>query len=138
MFKFAEKRTRPTATVTLVAVAVGLMAVSLLMALLAAALDVWNKPLLVVALVLAFVGVGIIAVMYGGFDPDCNWIGKLRVQRSELIGLTVEVRSLNMVFINGALWKAECEEPLIMGEKVEVVEVRGLTLKVTRNPKVVP
>jgi membrane protein implicated in regulation of membrane protease activity len=50
-----------------------------------------------------------------------------------LVGEVAEARTNNMVFINGALWKAECEESLAVGEKVEVVEVRGLTLKVRKS-----
>ena len=50
-----------------------------------------------------------------------------------LVGEVAEVRADNMVFINGALWKAECEESLAVGEKVEVVDVRGLTLKVCKS-----
>ena len=50
-----------------------------------------------------------------------------------LVGEVAEARADNMVFINGALWKAECEESLAVGEKVEVVEVKGLTLRVNKT-----
>jgi membrane protein implicated in regulation of membrane protease activity len=49
-----------------------------------------------------------------------------------LVGEVAEARADNMVFINGALWKAECEQALVAGEKVKVVGVSGLTLRVRK------
>jgi membrane protein implicated in regulation of membrane protease activity len=57
-----------------------------------------------------------------------------RVWRKEsyvhLIGKTAQVRDRNMVFVNGALWKFECNEDVEFGEKVEIIEIDGLKLKV--------
>jgi membrane-bound serine protease (ClpP class) len=36
------------------------------------------------------------------------------------------------VFIHGELWEAEADAPVAAGERVEVVEVRGLTLRVRK------
>ena len=49
-----------------------------------------------------------------------------------LMGEIGEVRSEGLIFINGALWRAECDEPLTIGDRVEVVGVVGLTLKVKK------
>ncbi|MEE8556361.1 MAG: nodulation protein NfeD [Myxococcota bacterium] len=39
------------------------------------------------------------------------------------------------VFLRGDLWTAEAEEPVPRGEKVQIVEIRHLTLRVRRAPK---
>lgn len=49
-----------------------------------------------------------------------------------LVGEVAEARAQGMVFVNGALWKAECDEPLTVGDKVTVTEIQGLTLKVRK------
>jgi membrane-bound serine protease (ClpP class) len=49
-----------------------------------------------------------------------------------LVGKEAKVRKDNFVFLNGALWKAESDEELAEGDKVKVLEVRDLTLKVRR------
>ncbi len=49
-----------------------------------------------------------------------------------LVGKTGHVRNEGLVYIEGALWKAECEQPLTKGDAVEVVKVDGLTLKVKK------
>ncbi len=61
----------------------------------------------------------------------------VRYGPEDLVGMTGDVRSPlrpdGQVFIDGALWGAELEEPggsLATGEQIEVVEVRGLTLVV--------
>lgn len=47
-------------------------------------------------------------------------------------GKLAEVRTQGMVYVDGALWKAECDEELVQGEKVEIVSVDKLLLKVKR------
>ena len=49
-----------------------------------------------------------------------------------MLGKTAEVRKLNFVYVDGALWKAICEDgsPLDIGTTVEIVGVDKLTLKV--------
>ncbi|MDQ2621977.1 MAG: hypothetical protein M3Y45_02950 [Actinomycetota bacterium] len=61
----------------------------------------------------------------------------VRYGPEDLVGMTGDVRSPmrpgGQVFIDGALWGAELEGPgdtLATGERIEVVEVRGLTLVV--------
>ena len=49
-----------------------------------------------------------------------------------LIGKTAEVRQKGMVYVNGALWKAESDEELEVGAKVVIAEVNDLTLKVSK------
>jgi len=49
-----------------------------------------------------------------------------------LIGKIAEVRGGNMVYVDGALWKIATDVHLNQGEKVEVVAVDSLTLKVKK------
>ncbi len=49
-----------------------------------------------------------------------------------LVGEIAEVRENGMVYINGALWKAECDEQLQVGERVEITAANGLTLRVKK------
>ncbi|HUV31259.1 MAG TPA: nodulation protein NfeD [Acidobacteriota bacterium] len=48
------------------------------------------------------------------------------------VGKKAEVRRAGYVYLNGALWAAECDEPLEAGMKVEVTGIENLTLKVKR------
>ena len=47
-------------------------------------------------------------------------------------GKIAEVRSKGMVYVDGALWKAECDEELAQGGTVEIVSVDKLLLKVRK------
>lgn len=49
-----------------------------------------------------------------------------------MIGKIAEARSNGMVFVDGALWKAEAEGEITPGDKVEIVAVENLTLKVKK------
>lgn len=49
-----------------------------------------------------------------------------------LIGKQAEVRSKGQVYVDGALWKAECDTELTKGDKVEILAVDALTLKVKK------
>ncbi len=49
-----------------------------------------------------------------------------------MVGLTAEARSNEMVYINGALWKAESDETLHNGDKVIIIAVHKLLLKVKK------
>jgi membrane-bound serine protease (ClpP class) len=53
-----------------------------------------------------------------------------------LLGKTAEVRQPDLVYLHGALWKAVSadDSSLKKGDKVEVVEVDDLTLKVRKLP----
>ena len=50
-----------------------------------------------------------------------------------MIGKIAEVRSADMVYVDGALWKVTCDQDLANGDKVEVVGVDKLTLKVKKT-----
>jgi membrane-bound serine protease (ClpP class) len=54
------------------------------------------------------------------------------IGKEGLIGKTAEVRRKGMVFVNGALWKAESDGELEVGTKVVIVEVNDLILKVNK------
>jgi len=93
----------------------------------------FNGPVLWVALVLAASGLALVAAIWGGvYDPSFGWIWQTPFGGGSFIGHEVEVREAGMVFINGALWKVECEQPLAAGEKVRVIGVNGLTLRVRK------
>jgi membrane-bound serine protease (ClpP class) len=51
-----------------------------------------------------------------------------------MVGKVVEVKQWNtkdgQVFVNGELWRAICEVPLVKGDKAIIHNVEGLTLKV--------
>ena len=50
-----------------------------------------------------------------------------------MIGRVGEVRGGGFVYVEGALWKAESNESLEVGQKVEVVNVDKLLLKVKKK-----
>ena len=50
-----------------------------------------------------------------------------------LIGKIAEVRNNGMVYVDGALWSVLCDTSLESGEKVEVVGVDKLKLKVKKS-----
>jgi membrane-bound serine protease (ClpP class) len=52
-----------------------------------------------------------------------------------MIGRVGEVRSGGFVFVEGALWKAESDEPIEIGSKVEVTSANNLLLKVKKLNK---
>jgi membrane-bound serine protease (ClpP class) len=54
------------------------------------------------------------------------------IGREGLVGKHAEVRTNGQVYVDGALWKAECDTPLAQGDKVEIVAVDSLTLKVKK------
>jgi membrane-bound serine protease (ClpP class) len=51
-----------------------------------------------------------------------------------MVGKVVKVKQWNttegQVFVNGELWRAICEVPLVKGDKAIIHNVEGLTLKV--------
>jgi membrane-bound serine protease (ClpP class) len=58
------------------------------------------------------------------------------VGSNELVGMIGEVRTKldpeGQVFVRGELWKAKAAEPIAKGEKVEVVKVQDMVLKVKK------
>ncbi|UCC44219.1 MAG: nodulation protein NfeD, partial [Candidatus Zixiibacteriota bacterium] len=58
--------------------------------------------------------------------------GQPAIGNEGMIGKKAEVRKAGFVFVNGALWEAECDQELEAGEKVEIVGVDGLILKVKK------
>ena len=52
---------------------------------------------------------------------------------SGMIGEVAEVREWEQnrgkVFVHGAIWRAECDVPLVPGKKALVISLKGLTLK---------
>jgi len=49
-----------------------------------------------------------------------------------MAGKIAIVKNRDMVYVDGALWKAECDQELVPGEKVEIVLVDKLLLKVKK------
>ena len=128
----SERRTRRSSTVTLVAVAVGLCAMAIVLMILAAFVDEFRLPVILTSIAFAFAGLLLIAFLHGG-DPFSDSASQTPVEGEALAGRVAEVRSRDMVYVNGALWKAECDEPLVIGEKVGITGISGLTLKVRRQ-----
>ena len=90
---------------------------------------------MLIALIVAFVLFEIIehiVVPLVGF-----MLGKKRKSISGaegMVGKVAEVKQWNttegQVFVNGELWRAICEVPLVKGDKAIIHNVEGLTLKV--------
>ena len=66
------------------------------------------------------------------------WFIKDRNKKSKygvtgMIGKIVEVRRWNktegQVLVNGELWRAVCDVPLTVGDRAEIIDITGLTLK---------
>jgi len=53
----------------------------------------------------------------GCYDPGKGRCG-VEARESGLVGSMGEVCAEDMVHVNGALWKAECDEPLVIGKKL--------------------
>jgi len=49
-----------------------------------------------------------------------------------MVGKTADVKSEDMVYVDGALWKVVCDDELKKGDRVEIVGVDKLTLKVKK------
>ena len=49
-----------------------------------------------------------------------------------MVGLQAEVRTKDLVYVNGALWKAQSDDDLQKGDKVTITEVDKLLLKVKK------
>lgn len=52
--------------------------------------------------------------------------------REALVGALGVVRPGGMVFLEGELWRAECDEPLKKGDRVEVLAVENMMIKVKK------
>ncbi len=50
-----------------------------------------------------------------------------------MVGKIAEVRTSGMVYVEGALWKADFMDEVGEGDKVEVVSMDKLTLKVKNS-----
>ncbi len=69
------------------------------------------------------------------------WLISKKTRRSPtgasgMIGEVGEVRewqrSEGWIFVHGELWKALSDDPLSVGDKAEVLELQGLTLKIKK------
>jgi membrane-bound serine protease (ClpP class) len=52
--------------------------------------------------------------------------------REGLVGAEGDVRPGGMVFLEGELWRAECDEPLATGDRVKVLTVENMKVKVRK------
>ena len=54
---------------------------------------------------------------------------------SGMVGKVVEIKRWNktegQVMVNGELWSAVCDVQLTVGDKAEIIDITGLTLKLT-------
>jgi len=82
---------------------------------------------------------GIVAVVAGGLLDVSESVLLLKWSRRRravtgveaLLGRTAVVSSPTQVRVAGELWEAVSDVPLVAGQKVEVTEVDGLTLRVS-------
>ena len=91
--------------------------------------DAWRAPVILVGASIEFLETSI-----------SIWIsrrGKVKVGPEALIGSLAQVIEDCMpdgqVLIRGETWRAQCDEGAAVGEQVEIVERRGLTL-IVRGP----
>ena len=54
------------------------------------------------------------------------------VGREVMAGKIAQVKTKDLVYVDGALWKVESDEELVPGTKVEIVSVNGLVLRVKK------
>jgi membrane-bound serine protease (ClpP class) len=57
---------------------------------------------------------------------------KVTTGREGILGSEGEVRPGGMVFLQGELWRAECDEPLGKGDRIKVVAVENMKVKVEK------
>ena len=82
---------------------------------------------------------GIVAVVAGGLLDVSESVLLLKWSRRRraltgveaLVGRTAMVSSPTQVRVAGELWEAVSDVPLVVGQKVEVTEIDGLTLRVS-------
>ena len=86
---------------------------------------------------------GIVAVVAGGLADVAESLVLLKWSRRRraatgvemLIGKTAVVSSPTQVRVAGEIWEARSEDPLVVGEEVEVAAVDGLRLQVSRRSR---
>jgi membrane-bound serine protease (ClpP class) len=74
-----------------------------------------------------------VAVLMAGWLVYKAARSKPFIGQEGLVGKIGEVRSNGFVYVDGALWKAVSDEPLEVGDRVEVLSVDKLTLKVKKT-----
>jgi membrane-bound serine protease (ClpP class) len=89
----------------------------------------WTVLMPSVVAMSAFVGLVVLAVTRSLRMPEITGAG-------ELLGLEGKAQTAlepeGMVFVRGEIWKAHAQEPVAPGERVEVVGVEGLELRVRK------
>jgi membrane-bound ClpP family serine protease len=86
---------------------------------------------------------GIVAVVAGGLTDIAESLVLLKWSRRRravtgveaLIGKTAVVSSPTQVHVVGEIWEARSDDPLVVGEEVQVVAVDGLRLQVSRRSR---
>ncbi|MFC1475341.1 NfeD family protein, partial [Candidatus Zixiibacteriota bacterium] len=79
--------------------------------------------------VVVFVGVLLIIALFLIIKDRRN---KPFIGNEGMMGKIAEVRSNDMVYVDGALWKAEADDDINPGDKVKIVSVDKLLLKVKK------
>ena len=57
---------------------------------------------------------------------------KVSTGREGMVGMVGEVRDIGMVFVGGELWRADCDQTLGIGDKIRVIAVNDMRLKVEK------
>lgn len=86
-----------------------------------------SYSVLITVAVFALAAVGLLVFLVAKASRRQIFIGE-----EGMIGRTAIAREKGFVYIGGALWKAECDEPLEPGMKVEIISCTDLVLKVKR------
>ena len=88
----------------------------------------------IVALVIAFIAFEIlehVVLPLIWFIKDKN--KKSKYGATGMVGKVVEIKRWNgtegQVLVNGELWSAVCDVQLTVGDKAEIIDITGLTLK---------
>ena len=88
----------------------------------------------IIAIVIAFIAFELIEHVV----LPLIWFIKNKNKKSKcgvtaMVGKVVEIKQWNKtegkVLVNGELWSAVCDVPLTVGDKAEIIDITGLTLK---------
>lgn len=115
----------------------GLLAIGGVIAMLLGSLLLIDSPApyLQISLVVILATVGAIAAFFLFVIAFVIRAHKKKVTtgREGIVGAEGIVRSPGMVFVEGELWRAECAEPLDVGDRVRVVAVEHMKIKVEKT-----
>ncbi len=124
-----------TPTIAQVAGGVALLVLAVILPIFMTAIGKFSLLVAISSSVLATVGYLLLDIlMSAALELVVELIRSWRPWSHGLVGEEAEVRTEDRVLLKGAIWKAKSDAPLFAGDKVRIISVRGLTLKVKKAP----